>query len=114
MNFFLLVLKIPLDLSPDASHKGNRFSKILLEKNLEFVSNRGAGIITLNLSFILLLIEVELILDKLGHKRDVLGTCGIDCVEIIFALLRKVSAFYVGATIIQFGVSGLKNLIPRY
>lgn len=59
LKLLLLVLKIPLDFSLDASYKSNRFSKTLPEKSLEFVSSGRNGIIAFNLGLVLLLAEVD-------------------------------------------------------
>lgn len=64
LNFLLLVLRISLDFSLDTGYKGSRFSKTLLKKNLEFVSNKKNGTIAFNLSFVLLQIEVDSVLEK--------------------------------------------------
>lgn len=64
LNFLLLVLKIPLDLSPDANYKNSGFSKILPKKSLEFVPNRKNGTATFNLSLVLLPAEVDFISEK--------------------------------------------------
>ena len=64
LYFLLLVLKIPFDISPDISYKQGRFSKALPEKGLKFVLSRGDGIVAFNLSFVLLLAEVNPVLEK--------------------------------------------------
>lgn len=64
LNFLLLVLEIPLDLSLDISHKQYGFPKTLLEKSLEFVLSSENNTIAFYLSFVLLLAEVNPILKK--------------------------------------------------
>lgn len=76
LKFFLLVLKILLNLSPDISHKQGKFSKTLLEKDLKFIPNRGDGTLTFDLSLMLLLSEVNLIAKKQDCKRDALVASG--------------------------------------
>lgn len=64
LYFFLLVLGISFDFTPDIINKYDRFSEILLEECFEFVLSKGSNLITLNLSFMLLLAEVNLISEK--------------------------------------------------
>lgn len=64
LNFFFLVLRISLDFSLDADHKGGGFCKILPKKGFEFVSSKKDSTIAINLSLVLLLVEVDLILDE--------------------------------------------------
>ena len=113
LYFFLLVLEIPLNLGLNVSHKQSRFSEILLEKSLEFVLSRGNGIVAFNLSFVLLLAEVNPVLEKWGHKRDAFVTRGSSHVEMIFTLLTKVIALHIQALIVKVRVSGLKKAIPE-
>lgn len=101
LNLLLLVLEISFDFNPDASHKDNRFSKTLLEKNNKFVSVRKNGIIIFNLNLMLLSTEADLILEKQGHKKDALTAYSSGPVKIVLALLTKVIAFHIGATIVQ-------------
>lgn len=62
LNFFLLVLRISLNLSSDTSHEESRFSKVFLEKSFKFVSNKRDGTIAFNMDLTLLPAEVDLIL----------------------------------------------------
>lgn len=48
----------------------------------------------------LFLAEVDLVLEKQGCKKIVLGFCCTDCVEIVFALLAKVITLYMQVSII--------------
>ena len=64
MYFLLLVLEIMINFSPDASCKRSKFFKTLLEKRLKFALSRKNNTITYNLSFVLLLVEVNLVLKK--------------------------------------------------
>lgn len=100
LNFFLLILRIPFNLSQDIGYKVGRFFKILLEKSLEFVSNKKDGTVTFNLGLILFLAEVDLISEKQGCNKNALKTHSIRCLEILFALSIEVITLFVGATII--------------
>lgn len=90
-----------LNLSSDASYKQSKFFKILPEKNFKFISSRENSIITFNLSFVLLLVKVDLILKKKSCKENVFMACSTSCVKIIFTLLTKIIAFYIQAFILQ-------------
>lgn len=64
LNFLLLALEIPLDLSRNASHKGGKFSGILLEKKVQFSQYKTDDIVVFNLNIMFLLVEIYLILEK--------------------------------------------------
>lgn len=83
LKLFLLVLAILLNISLDAGHNGAWVFKVLLEKNFEFILSRKNAIIVLNLSLLLLLIEIDYISEKLGHEKDVLEVCNTNRVKII-------------------------------
>lgn len=104
MNFFLLVMRIPLDLCPDTSHKGGGFSKVLSEKSLEFISSRRDGIVTFNLGLMLLPAKVNSIPKERGCKKDALRAYGTGYVKMILALSTKVVVLHMGTFIIQVGV----------
>lgn len=114
LNFFLLVLRIPLDFSLNADQKGSKFSKTFLDKSLGFVSSKEDGIITFNMDFVLLSAEVDPILKEKSNKKDALRVCGAGYIEMVFALSTEVIALHIGATIIQVEISGFKNPISRY
>lgn len=65
-----MVLRIPLDFGLDASNKQGAFSGTLLKKSIEFIANEKKSTIAFNLSFVLLLAEVVLVLEKQSHKKD--------------------------------------------
>lgn len=80
----------------------------LLKKGFKFVPNKGDGNITFNLSFVLLLTEIDLIPEKQSYKRDALVAWSTNCVKIIHALLIEVIPLHIQAPIEQVGVPGLK------
>ena len=81
------------------------------EESLEFVRNRGDGIVAFKLYFVLLLVEINPISEKRGCKRDAFVTCGSSRVKIILILLTKVIALYRRAFIVKIRVSSLKKAI---
>ena len=111
LYFFLLELKIALNLSPDISYKRGGFFKILLEEGLEFLLSREDGIIAFNLRYMLLLVEVNPISEKQGHKRDVFIAHGFGHVEIILTLLTKIIALYMQAFIVKIEIASLGGAI---
>ena len=111
MYFLLLVLGIPLNLSPDIGYKRGGFSKILLEKGFKFVPSKKGGLVTLNLCFVLLPMEVDPIPEQKSRKENALMICGTGHVEMILALSTKIVALHVQASIIQVRVMGLKGFL---
>lgn len=95
LYFFLLVLGVSFDFTPNIVNKRSRFSETLLEECLEFVLSKKSNPIILNLSFMLLLAEVDPISKKQSRKRDVLVARGTDYIEIIFILPTKVVILYI-------------------
>lgn len=91
----LLVLRILLDFNTNASYKHCRFFKTYSKKGLEFVPNIENSIIVFNLSFVLLLIEVDPIIEKQSCKKNTFRTNGIGIVKIVFVLLTKVVVLYI-------------------
>ena len=111
LYFLLLVLGIPFDLGPNASYKQGRFSKTLLEKGLEFVPRRGDGIVTFNLSFVLLPAEVNPVLEERGCKGDAFVACDSGHIKMVLTLSTEIIVLYMQASIIKVGVSGLEGSI---
>lgn len=95
LYFFLLVLEISLNFCLDIGHKRDKFSKILLEKDLKFILNKGDGTVMFNLSLVLLLVEVDFILAKQGCIRHAFVVCHIGHIKIILALSTEVITFYI-------------------
>lgn len=95
LNFFLLVLKILLNLCLDAYHKYNRFSKTLTKKDFKFVSSKKNSIFMFYTNFLLLPAKIDLILEKQIYKEITLVAFNIGCVKIIFTLLTKIIALYI-------------------
>lgn len=111
LDFFLLVLGIPLDLALDTSHKQVGFSKTLPKKSLKFVLSKKDGIVTFNLSFVLLPMEVNLVLEKKNCKKDAFIAYNSGRVKIIFTLSIEVIALYIQAFIVQVKILSLENSI---
>lgn len=59
----------------------------------------------------LLLVEVNLILEKQRCKRDAFEAYGISCIKIILAFLTEVGALYIQVPIVEFRFSALKRAI---
>lgn len=90
-----MVLKILLDFNTNISYKQCRFFKTYSKKGLEFILNIKNGIIVFNLSFVLLLIKVDPIIEKQNCKKNTFRTNDIGVVKIVFALLIKVVILYI-------------------
>lgn len=111
MYFFLFILEILFDFSPNASYKQNRFFESLLKKGFEFILNRENGFIVFNLSFVLLPAEVDYVLEKRSCKEDILMAPGINYVKIVLALPTKVIIFSMQVLIVEIEVFDLKEAI---
>ena len=92
-------MQILLNFSPDTSYKWGRFFKTLIEKIFEFVLDSKDNTITFNLSFVLLLANINLISEKHGYKKDALMYYSFDYVNMVLALLTKIVTFYIQAFI---------------
>lgn len=79
----------------DIIHKHSKFSKALSKKDFEFVPIGDSGLVTFNLSLILLPTEVNLIPKEKNYKKDVFVAFSPSSFKIIFALLTKVIAFEI-------------------
>lgn len=70
LNFFLLILKILLNLISDDIYKQFKVSKILLEKSFKFnqaQKNFGSGGLVFSM-YVLVLIKTNLIIKKQNYK----------------------------------------------
>lgn len=68
--FFLLVLRILFNVSPDTSHKQNRFSKTPLKKSLKFILYKSNSFVAFILTFFLLLVEINLVFEEHNYKKE--------------------------------------------
>lgn len=86
------MMRISLDVYPDASQKGGRFSKTLLEKGLQFDPSRRDGTVAFNLGLVLLPTEVNFILEEQSRKKNAFRACGTSYVEMILTLSIEVGS----------------------
>lgn len=89
------MLKILLNFCLNTYYKHGGLSKILTKKGFKLVLSRGNDIIVSNLSFMLLLAEVDLILKEQSCKKDIFITYNTSHGKIILALPAKVIVFYI-------------------
>lgn len=111
LTLILLVLRIPLDFSPNVGHKSSRFFKTLPKKGFEFVPSRKNNIVAFKLDFMLLPAKINPISEKQGHKRNMLRDCGTSGTEIVFTLLTEVIVLYIRVTMVLVTVLGFKSRI---
>lgn len=111
LYFFLIMLKIILNLSPDTSYKHSKFLKTLLKKSFKFALSKKDNIITFNLSFELLLAEVNSISKKQNCEKNALIVYNFGYVKMILILLTKIVILYRQAFITLIEVLNLKNFI---
>lgn len=88
--FFLLILKVFLNLALDVIYKCNRFFKILLKKNLKLILGKKNSFFLFFLYFMLLLLKVNFITKKKVVKKKFI-TYGF---KIIFALYKNNNILY--------------------
>lgn len=93
-------MRILFYFSLNASYKSGEFFKTLLKKDLKFVLYKRDSIVIFNLDLMLLLVKINLITEKQGCKKIVLGIYGIGCVKIVLTLLTKVIILYIRVIII--------------
>lgn len=94
LYFFLLVFKISLNLNLDIYYKWAGFSKTLLKKVFQLVSNKKNNINAFYLNFLLLLIKVNSIIKKKNYKKYALIIYSTSRFNLIFVILIKVIAFF--------------------
>ena len=107
------MLRISLDLGPDASHERGGFSETLPEKGLEFIPNRGNSIVALHLSFVLLLVKVNRISEEQSHKGDAFVAYSSSRIKMILTLSTEIIALHMQVSIVKIGVLGLNGYIPE-
>ena len=100
LYFFLLILGVFFNLTPDGIHKRGRFFKIFLEKGLKFIPYEGVSLVLFSLSLMLLPAEVDPLLEEWGRKRYVFVALNINRFEMVLALPAEVVALYVRALIV--------------
>lgn len=100
LYFLLLVLRIPLDLSLNASYKQRGFSKTLPKKDLEFFLNGGNNTLIFNMSFIPVPAEVDLMSEEQSCTKNAFKIYGTSHVKMILVLLAEVIIFYILVTIV--------------
>lgn len=93
--FFLLILSIFFNYTPDAIHKHGRFSKVFLKKGFKLVQSQKNSFIIFDSGLILLPAKVDLIPKKQDCKKDAFMIFGFSSFEKVFVLLTKVVTFYV-------------------
>ena len=93
--FFLLILRVSFNFTPDVVNERGGFSKTLLEECLEFVPSEGSNPVPLNLSLVLLPAEVDPISKEQGREGDALVACGTGRVEMVFTLPTEVVTLHV-------------------
>lgn len=90
-----MILKIPLNLGPDASYKYYIISEILPKKSLEFFLNNENYIVAFYLSLMLLPVEFGPIAEEQSCKKDIFRARGTSYIKIILALFTERVALYM-------------------
>ena len=100
LYFFLLILGVPFNLTPDAIYKRGRFSETFSEKDLKFVPYEKVGLVPLSPHLMLLPAEFDPLSEERGCKRYTFVALSISRFEMVLALPAKVVAFHVQASIV--------------
>ena len=109
-DFLLLVLRVPLELSPVGVHKGLRVTQALSEKCLELVlrdRDRGFGVMS---PLVLLPAEADLVPQEGRGKGNLSRSRGSSGSKIVFTLLTEVIAVHVGLSAVYVRGTGLQLL----
>ena len=105
-SLFYLVLRVLFKLVPNTIDKGLEVPKILLEKSFELWPCDQSGV--LMMALVLSPSKPNNAMEKSGGKRGIIYPCGTRYLKIIFTLLTKMVAVYVGSFRISFQGPNLK------
>ena len=109
-DFLLLILGVPLELSPIGVHKGLGVTQTPEEECLEFVpcdQDRGFGVIS---PLVLLPAEADPVPQERRGKGNLGRSCGSSSSKIVLTLLTKVVAVHMGLSAIYVREMGLQLL----
>lgn len=65
------------------------------KKNFKLVQSRKSNIVALNVSFMLLLVEIDLVAKEQSCKKDTFKAHSTSHVKIIFVLLAEIKTLYI-------------------
>ena len=100
LYFFLLVLGVPFNLTPDAVYERGRFSETFSEKRRKFVPCEGDGPVSFNTSLVLLPADVDPISEERGRERDAFISRGTSRLGIVLSFSTEIVTFHVRAPIV--------------
>lgn len=92
LDFFKLILKITLELAPDANHKGLKITKVLLEEELKLLPGYR-NILALVTSVTILVLhplEANTLAEERNSKQGAIDLNGPSGIKMIFVLLADV------------------------
>lgn len=95
LKFFLLVLEVSFNYTPDIIYKRSGFFKAFSEKDFEFVPSGKSGPVMFDLSPMLLSVKVDSIPKEQGCKRHAFVAFGSSSFEIVLTLLIEEVTFYI-------------------
>ena len=108
--FLQLVLRVSLELSPDAINKWLRFLQILPQEGLELCPGNGDWFLTSVAMFELCPAHTKILTEKKSCKRSPVGPGGPGSLKVIFALLTEGIAVHMRLIIIYLWYFSLKGL----
>lgn len=100
-SFFQLILRISLNLILIAIEKGPRVFQSSVKKRFELVLGDRDPTFSVQLFFVLLPIEFDLISEKKDHKQNLVRSNSPSNSKMVFILLTNVTILYMGSTTID-------------
>ena len=108
--FLQLVLRVSLELPPDAINKWLRLPQVFPQKGLELYPDFGDLFLTFLAMFELCPVHTNIPMKKRSCKRSLVGPDGFGVLEIIFALLTEVITVHMQLIILYLWYLSLKGL----
>lgn len=109
LYFFLLILRVLFNLTPDIVYKCSGLPKALSKKGLKLVPCKRGNPVSFDLSLILLLTEIDPFSKEQGCKKYAFVALRTNCLEIVLALVTEIIAFHMQVFIIQVRVPSLEE-----
>lgn len=96
LDFFVLVLKVALELALDTCYKDPKITQILAKGELKLFPSYGDifALIKLMVMLILGLSKANAFVEEKDFKQSAVSPIGLSGIEIVFALLVKIVTVY--------------------
>ena len=107
----MLILGVPLDLSPIGVHKASRVLQAPIEERLELVPGDRDTAVCILFLLELLLAEANPVPKEGSSKRNLVSAPSSSSRKVIFILLTKVVIFHVEFSAVHIRGTGFQELI---